>query len=69
MKDISKYTLADILKDINYFDTPSTYEYIESIVVVMKWHYEKQEFDNDIINKSQSKDIAVEDYILKFYKN
>ncbi len=68
MTNISKYTLLDILEDLKDFDNFPDHQYIESIVSVMKWHYEKERFDNDIILKSQAKDMAVMDYILESYK-
>ena len=69
MNDITKYSLYDIIEDTKHLDTPTTCEYISSIVMNMKWYYEKQEFDNDIIDESQSKDISVMDYLIDFTKN
>ena len=75
MADISDYTLADVLKDINglevqlMHDRNQLYDYMESIVIVMKWSYAKQEFDNDIIKESQSQDMAVMDYLVESYNS
>ena len=73
MEDIRDYTLSDVLEDINGLeisimqDRQQLYDYMSSIVTIMKWRYEKQEFDNDIIKESQSQDMAVMDYLLKSY--
>ncbi|MBW2985257.1 hypothetical protein KY313_01200 [Candidatus Woesearchaeota archaeon] len=73
MNDIRDFTLADVLKDINglefqsMHDRNQVYNYMESIVIVMKWSYAKQEFDNDIIKESQSQDMAVIDYLVESY--
>jgi len=73
MNDIRDFTLADVLKDINglefqlMHDRNQVYDYMESIVIVMKWSYAKQEFDNDIIKESQSQDMAVIDYLVESY--
>ena len=69
MNDISKYNLNNILEDIRRFDTTPNYQYIESIVTVMKWHYKIKKFDSDIIFKSQQKNMAVMDYIIDSYKS
>ena len=75
MADISDYTLADVLKDINglevqlIHDRNQLYDYMESIVIVMKWSYAKQEFDNEIIKEAQSQDMAVMDYLVESYNS
>ena len=69
MRDISDYTLVNLLDDVKNLDIRSIHDYVESIVVVMKLHYEKKEFDNEIIKESQSKDMAVMDYILESYQS
>ena len=75
MKDICNYTLADVLEDINCLETKlindrnQLYDYMESIVIVMKWSYAKQEFDNEIIKESQSQDMAVMDYLVESYNS
>lgn len=69
MKSLSEYTLDDVLKDtIDIKDKRVLYDYIESFVKIMKHHYERESFDNEIIKKSQSKDMAVMDYIIEAYK-
>ena len=69
MKCLSEYTLDDVLKDtINIKDKEVLHDYIESFVKIMRYHYEKEEFDNEIIKRSQSKDMAVMDYIIEAYK-
>ena len=68
MADICDYTLTEILKDVRKFDITSLPDYVESVVTIMKLHYEKKEFDNEIIKESQSKDMAVMDYILESYQ-
>ena len=70
MKYVSDYTLDDVLKDtVDIKNKEILYDYIESFVEIMKCHYEKEEFDSDIIKKLQSKDMAVMDYIIEAYKN
>tara|TARA_Y100000034_G_scaffold87896_1_gene105429 strand:- start:190 stop:405 length:216 start_codon:yes stop_codon:yes gene_type:complete len=69
MKYVSEYTLDDVLKDTTDIkDKEVLHEYIESFVKIMRYHYEKEEFDNEIIKRSQSKDMAVMDYIIEAYK-
>ena len=67
MAEICDYTLTEILKDVRKFDINSLPDYVESVVMIMQWHYDKKEFDNEIIKESQSKDMAVMDYILESY--
>ena len=67
MADIRDYTLTGILKDVRKFDITSLSDYVESVVTIMKWHYEKKEFDNEIIKGSQLKYMAIMDYILESY--
>ena len=69
MADICDYTLIEILKEVRKFDITSLPDYVESVVMIMQWHYEKKEFDNEIIKESQSKDMAVMDYILESYQS
>ena len=75
MNDIRDFTLADVLKDINglefqlMHDRNQVYDYMESIVIVMKWSYAKQEFDNEIIKEAQSHDMAVMDYLVESYNS
>ena len=75
MNDIRDFTLADVLKDINglefqlMHDRNQVYDYMESIVIVMKWSYAKQEFDNEIIKEAQSQDMAVMDYLVDSYNS
>ena len=68
MADIRDYTLIEILKDVRKFDITSLPDYVESVVMIMQWHYDKKEFDNEIIKESQLKDMAVMDYILESYQ-
>ena len=68
MTDIRDYTLIEILKDVRKFDITSLPDYVESVVTIMKLHYEKKEFDNEIIKESQLKNMAVMDYILEAYQ-
>ena len=68
MADIRDYTLIEILKDVRKFDITSLPDYVESVVTIMKLHYEKKEFENEIIKESQLKDMAVMDYILEAYQ-
>ena len=68
MADIRDYTLTGILKDVRKFDITPLSDYVESVVTIMKWHYEKKEFDNEIIKGSQLKNMAVMDYILEAYQ-
>ena len=68
MTDIRDYTLIEILKDVRKFDITSLPDYVESVVTIMKLHYEKKEFENEIIKESQLKDMAVMDYILEAYQ-
>ena len=68
MADIRDYTLIEILKDVRKFDITSLPDYVESVVMIMQWHYDKKEFDNEIIKESQLKDMAVMDYILEAYQ-
>ena len=68
MADIRDYTLIEILKDVRKFDITFLPDYVESVVTIMKLHYEKKEFENEIIKESQLKDMAVMDYILEAYQ-
>ena len=68
MADIRDDTLIEILKDVRKFDITSLPDYVESVVMIMQWHYDKKEFDNEIIKESQLKDMAVMDYILESYQ-
>ena len=68
MADIRDYTLIEILKEVRKFDITSLPDYVESVVMIMQWHYEKKEFDNEIIKESQSKNMAVMEYILESYQ-
>ena len=68
MADIRDYTLIEILKDVREFDITSLPDYVESVVTIMRLHYEKKEFENEIIKESQLKDMAVMDYILESYQ-
>jgi len=68
MAEICDYTLTEILKDVRKFDINSLPDYVESVVMIMQWHYDKKEFDNEIIKESQLKDMAVMDYILESYQ-
>ena len=68
MADIRDYTLIEILKDVRKFDITFLPDYVESVVTIMKLHYEKKEFDNEIIKGSQLKNMAVMDYILEAYQ-
>jgi isocitrate lyase len=68
MAEICDYTLTEILKDVRKFDINSLPDYVESVVMIMQWHYDKKEFNNEIIKESQSKDMAVMDYILESYQ-
>ena len=50
MRDISDYTLVNLLDDVKNLDIRSIHDYVESVVTIMKVYYEKKEFDNEIIN-------------------
>ena len=68
MRDISDYTLVNLLDDVKNLDIRSIHDYVESVVTIMKVYYEKKEFDNEIIKESQLKNMAVMDYILEAYQ-
>ena len=68
MRDISDYTLVNLLDDVKNLDIWSIHDYVESVVTIMKLYYEKKEFDNEIIKGSQLKNMAVMDYILEAYQ-
>ncbi|MBW2985603.1 hypothetical protein KY313_03030 [Candidatus Woesearchaeota archaeon] len=57
--DLTNYSLYNILKDTKHLDTISTCEYISSLVMNMKWYYEKQESESkDILKPSYSSDLV-----------
>ena len=55
--DITKYSLYEILKDTKELDELSTCEYISSLVMNMKWHYEKEESNKIILKPLYSSDV------------
>ena len=49
MNDITKYSLYDIIEDTKHLDTPTTCEYISSLVTTFQYHYEKEESNKIIL--------------------
>jgi len=69
MQYIKSYSLNDVFDDLKYLDNTLIQDYVASLVNVMREHYEKEYFDNEIIKQSEEKNITVMDFIIDSYKN
>ena len=69
MQYIKSYSLNDVFDDLKYLDNTLIQDYVASLVYVMREHYEKEYFDNEIIKQSEEKNLTVMDFIIDSYKN